>query len=402
MPERTQTPPAAKLSADDLAAALAPHSSSPTGKSLSVTGLRKSYAGTTVVDGVDMEIAAGEFVTFLGSSGSGKTTTLMMLAGFTEPDSGSVAVDGHDVTGLNPAKRDFGFVFQQYLLFPHMTVTENVAFPLQLRGVDKAEIRRRVGETLEAAGLSKFAGRKPRELSGGQQQRVALCRVLVYRPPIVLMDEPLGALDKRLRDQMQTEIKSIQRELGLTVVYVTHDQEEALVLSDRIAIMKDGRIEQFDTPAACSNAPAPRSWPTSWAPPTSSPARSRTVERTTAPRYGWTPAVCSRPAPTPACPDRACAPRYGRASCAWSVPRRAAVPAPSRRPSTSAHSPGSPFAWTVPLRERRRCGSRPPLYRRARASGCVSPPTGTTSASSTPRTGDEPWPAPLSHPPRRG
>jgi putative spermidine/putrescine transport system ATP-binding protein len=172
----------------------------------------------------------------------------MMLAGFTEPDSGSVAVDGRDITKLNPGKRDFGFVFQQYLLFPHMTVAENVAFPLTLRGVPKAEIRRRVGETLAAAGLSKFAGRKPRELSGGQQQRVALCRVLVYRPPIVLMDEPLGALDKRLRDQMQTEIKSIQRELGLTVVYVTHDQEEALVLSDRIAIMKDGRIEQFDTP----------------------------------------------------------------------------------------------------------------------------------------------------------
>ncbi|MDQ0753581.1 putative spermidine/putrescine transport system ATP-binding protein [Streptomyces africanus] len=245
MPERTKL----------LASALAPGSNSLTGKSLSVTGLRKSYSGTTVVDGVDMEIAAGEFVTFLGSSGSGKTTTLMMLAGFTEPDSGTVSVDGRDITGLNPGKRDFGFVFQQYLLFPHMTVTENVAFPLQLRGVPKAEIRRRVGETLEAAGLSRFAGRKPRELSGGQQQRVALCRVLVYRPPIVLMDEPLGALDKKLRDQMQTEIKSIQRELGLTVVYVTHDQEEALVLSDRIAIMRDGRIEQFDTPRGLFERP---------------------------------------------------------------------------------------------------------------------------------------------------
>ncbi|MEU1320819.1 ABC transporter ATP-binding protein [Streptomyces tibetensis] len=248
MPERTHTINTGRLSADELAAFLAPQSNAPTGKSLSVRGLRKSYSGTTVVDGVDMDIAAGEFVTFLGSSGSGKTTTLMMLAGFTEPDSGSVTVDGRDITELNPGKRDFGFVFQQYLLFPHMTVEENVAFPLQLRGVAKAEIRRRVGETLEAAGLSKFAGRKPRELSGGQQQRVALCRVLVYRPPIVLMDEPLGALDKKLRDQMQTEIKSIQRELGLTVIYVTHDQEEALVLSDRIAIMKDGRIEQFDTP----------------------------------------------------------------------------------------------------------------------------------------------------------
>ncbi|MGW2380972.1 ABC transporter ATP-binding protein [Streptomyces lincolnensis] len=255
MPEHTTSLTAGRLSADELAAVLAPQSSSSSGKSLSVTGLRKSYGGTTVVDGVDMEIAAGEFVTFLGSSGSGKTTTLMMLAGFTEPDSGTVTVDGRDITRLTPGKRDFGFVFQQYLLFPHMTVAENVAFPLQLRGVDKAEIRRRVGETLEAAGLSKFAGRKPRELSGGQQQRVALCRVLVYRPPIVLMDEPLGALDKKLRDQMQSEIKTIQRELGLTVVYVTHDQEEALVMSDRIAIMKDGRIEQFDTPRALFERP---------------------------------------------------------------------------------------------------------------------------------------------------
>jgi len=218
------------------------------GKAVSVTRLRKTYGGVTAVDEVSMEIAAGEFVTFLGSSGSGKTTTLMMIAGFCEPDSGSVVVGGHDMTRLAPQKRGLGFVFQQYLLFPHMTVWENVAFPLQLRGVPKAELRRRVGETLEMAGLSSMARRRPRELSGGQQQRVALCRALVYRPPVILMDEPLGALDKKLRDQLQTEIKRIQRELGLTVIYVTHDQEEALVLSDRIAVMRDGRIDQFDTP----------------------------------------------------------------------------------------------------------------------------------------------------------
>ncbi|MCD9875812.1 ABC transporter ATP-binding protein [Streptomyces guryensis] len=218
------------------------------GKHLSVTRLRKTYGGVTAVDEVSMEIAAGEFVTFLGSSGSGKTTTLMMIAGFCEPDSGSVVVGGRDVTRLAPQKRGLGFVFQQYLLFPHMTVWENVAFPLQLRGVSKAEQRRRVGETLEMAGLSAMARRRPRELSGGQQQRVALCRALVYRPPVILMDEPLGALDKKLRDQLQTEIKRIQQELGLTVIYVTHDQEEALVLSDRIAVMRDGRIDQFDTP----------------------------------------------------------------------------------------------------------------------------------------------------------
>ncbi|RVX39831.1 putative spermidine/putrescine transport system ATP-binding protein/mannopine transport system ATP-binding protein [Nonomuraea polychroma] len=219
-----------------------------TGKPLSVVALRKTYGDAVAVDEASMEIAAGEFVTFLGASGSGKTTTLMMIAGFCEPDSGTITVGGRDVTRLAPQKRNLGFVFQQYLLFPHMTVGENVAFPLQLRGVPKDEIRRRVGETLEMAGLSGLAGRRPRELSGGQQQRVALCRALVYRPPVILMDEPLGALDKKLRDQLQVEIKAIQQELGLTVIYVTHDQEEALVLSDRIAVMRNGRIEQFDTP----------------------------------------------------------------------------------------------------------------------------------------------------------
>ncbi|MFI0445398.1 ABC transporter ATP-binding protein [Actinomadura sp. 6N118] len=219
-----------------------------TGKSLSVVALRKTYGDVVAVDDASMEIAAGEFVTFLGASGSGKTTTLMMIAGFCEPDSGTITVGGHDVTRLAPQRRNLGFVFQQYLLFPHMTVGENVAFPLQLRGVPKGEIRRRAGEALEIVGLSGFAGRRPHELSGGQQQRVALCRALVYRPPVILMDEPLGALDKKLRDQLQTEIKAIQRELGLTVIYVTHDQEEALVLSDRIAVMRDGGIEQFDSP----------------------------------------------------------------------------------------------------------------------------------------------------------
>nr|WP_185014601.1 ABC transporter ATP-binding protein [Streptomyces sp. AK010] len=223
-------------------------SATATGKALSVVALRKTYGDVVAVDEASMEIAAGEFVTFLGASGSGKTTTLMMIAGFCEPDSGTITVGGRDVTRLAPQKRGLGFVFQQYLLFPHMTVSENVAFPLTLRGVPKGEIRRRVGETLEIAGLSGFGGRKPRELSGGQQQRVALCRALVYRPPVILMDEPLGALDKKLRDQLQLEIKTIQQELGLTVIYVTHDQEEALVMSDRIAVMRNGLIEQFDTP----------------------------------------------------------------------------------------------------------------------------------------------------------
>jgi ABC-type Fe3+/spermidine/putrescine transport system ATPase subunit len=218
------------------------------GKPLSVVSLRKTYGNVVAVNEASMEIAAGEFVTFLGASGSGKTTTLMMIAGFAEPDSGTITVGDRDVTRLAPQNRNLGFVFQQYLLFPHMTVGENIAFPLQLRGVSKADVRRRVGETLEIVGLAGYGGRYPRELSGGQQQRVALCRALVYRPPVILMDEPLGALDKKLRDQLQVEIKAIQRELGLTVIYVTHDQEEALVLSDRIAVMRDGLIDQFDTP----------------------------------------------------------------------------------------------------------------------------------------------------------
>lgn len=252
-----------------------------TGKALSVVALRKTYGDVVAVDEASMEIAAGEFVTFLGASGSGKTTTLMMIAGFCEPDSGTITVGGRDVTRLAPQKRGLGFVFQQYLLFPHMTVAENVAFPLTLRGVPKDEIRRRVGETLEIAGLSGFGGRKPRELSGGQQQRVALCRALVYRPPVILMDEPLGALDKKLRDQLQVEIKSIQQELGLTVIYVTHDQEEALVMSDRIAVMRNGLIEQFDTPASCSSGRRRRSWRTSSARRTSCPGVSSSTTAST-------------------------------------------------------------------------------------------------------------------------
>lgn len=216
------------------------------GKPVSITRVRKTYGDVVAVDEASMEIAAGEFVTLLGASGSGKTTTLMTIAGFVEPDEGTIEVGGRDVTRLAPQKRNFGFVFQQYLLFPHMTVGENIAFPLQLRGVPRTEIRRRVGDTLEMVGLSGYAGRRPRELSGGQQQRVALCRVLVYKPPVILMDEPLGALDKKLREQLQAEIKNLQVSLGLTVIYVTHDQEEALVLSDRIAVMRDGRIEQCD------------------------------------------------------------------------------------------------------------------------------------------------------------
>jgi putrescine transport system ATP-binding protein len=229
-----------------------------TGKALSVVALRKTYGDVVAVDEASMEIAAGEFFTFLGASGSGKTTTLMMIAGFCEPDSGTITVGDRDVTRLAPQKRGLGFVFQQYLLFPHMTVSENVAFPLTLRGVPKDEIRRRVGETLEIAGLSGFGGRKPRELSGGQQQRVALCRALVYRPPVILMDEPLGALDKKLREETQIELVNIIHSVGVTCVMVTHDQEEAMTMTSRIAVMSEGRFLQVGSPAEIYETPATR------------------------------------------------------------------------------------------------------------------------------------------------
>jgi ABC-type Fe3+/spermidine/putrescine transport system ATPase subunit len=239
--EQTQTPPSARI-----------------GSTVSLRGLHKSYGDTMVVRDQSMEIAAGEFITLLGPSGSGKTTTLMMLAGFVEPDAGEILVGGRDVSRVPARRRGLGFVFQQYLLFPHMTVGQNVAFPLELRGMKREEIRRAVADILTLVGLTGFEDRRPRELSGGQQQRVALARAMVYRPPVLLMDEPLGALDKKLRDQLQTEIKQLQRQLGLTVVYVTHDQEEALVLSDRIGVMRDGRLEQFAAPRELYERPATR------------------------------------------------------------------------------------------------------------------------------------------------
>lgn len=211
-----------------------------------------------VVNDLNLEIAQGEFLSLLGPSGSGKTTTLMMLAGFDSPDRGQIFMDGHDISRLPAYKRDMGVVFQSYALFPHMTVEQNVAFPLNLRKVSAAERKQRVGEALELAQLSGFASRSPAQLSGGQQQRVALARALVYRPRMLLMDEPLGALDKALRERMQLELKSIHRQLGITFVYVTHDQDEAMTMSDRVAVFHDGKIEQIDRPEAIYNRPSSR------------------------------------------------------------------------------------------------------------------------------------------------
>lgn len=217
------------------------------GRRLLLRSVAKTYASIPAVRDVSLEVAAGEFVTLLGPSGSGKTTLLMMVAGFVHLDAGEILVGDQDLSTLPPHKRGLGVVFQSYLLFPHMNVEQNVAFPLSLRGFSKQEAKARIEEMLALVGLSGLENRLPRQLSGGQQQRVALARALVYRPSVMLMDEPLGALDKKLREQMQIEIKAIQRKLGITVLYVTHDQDEALFMSDRVVIMNGGRIEQMGT-----------------------------------------------------------------------------------------------------------------------------------------------------------
>jgi spermidine/putrescine transport system ATP-binding protein len=210
------------------------------------------------VDHIDLTIDEGEFFSLLGPSGCGKTTTLRMIAGFEEPTSGKVLLYGTDVTHAPPNKRDVNMVFQNYALFPHMTVAENIAFGLERKGVPKAEARTRVGEVLEMVELTGRERRRPKELSGGQQQRVALARALINRPRALLLDEPLGALDLKLRQTMQIELKSIQREVGITFVYVTHDQSEALTMSDRLAVMRDGKIEQLGPPRELYEQPATR------------------------------------------------------------------------------------------------------------------------------------------------
>jgi len=210
------------------------------------------------VAGVDLEIGVGEFFSLLGPSGCGKTTTMRMIAGFEEPTRGEVKLYGKSVLGVPPNKRDVNMVFQSYALFPHMSVFENVAFGLRRKGVAKDEVTRRVGEIIETVGLAGREKRRPRELSGGQQQRVALARALVNRPRALLLDEPLGALDLKLRQAMQVELKRIQREVGITFIYVTHDQSEALTMSDRIAVMNEGRVEQLGSPRAIYEHPATR------------------------------------------------------------------------------------------------------------------------------------------------
>lgn len=215
------------------------------GAALSVESVSKTFHGSVAVDEVSFVLEPGKFLTMLGPSGSGKTTTLNMIAGFTLPDSGSITVGGKDITRVPPHKRGIGVVFQNYALFPHMTVEQNVAFPLEMEGMRRREALQKARSTLEMVELMPKAKHYPKQLSGGQQQRVALARAIVFEPPLLLMDEPLGALDKKLRSQMQLEIMRISRHLGSTVVSVTHDQEEALVMSDLIAVYNNGRIEQL-------------------------------------------------------------------------------------------------------------------------------------------------------------
>jgi putative spermidine/putrescine transport system ATP-binding protein len=218
--------------------------------------LRKHYGEVVAVDGVDLDIRAGEFFTMLGPSGSGKTTTLRMIAGFEIPDSGSIELAGEDVSGLPPYERPVNTVFQDYALFPHMTVQQNVEYGLMVKRVPKAERRQRAAEALSMVRLTGYGARKPAQLSGGQRQRVALARAMVNRPKVLLLDEPLGALDLKLRQEMQIELKRIQQEAGITFVYVTHDQEEALTMSDRVAVFNEGRIEQVGPPAEIYEHPA--------------------------------------------------------------------------------------------------------------------------------------------------
>lgn len=224
--------------------------------SLELKEIKKSFTeGEAVLDNISLEISKGEFITLLGSSGCGKTTTLRIIAGLEQPDAGSVWLDGREVTGLEPNQRNVNTVFQNYALFPHMNVAENIGYGLKLKKVPKSEIRKKVSQMLELVQLEGYEKRKPSELSGGQKQRVAIARALVNNPKVLLLDEPLGALDLQLRRAMQIELKHLQKKLGITFIYITHDQEEAINMSDRIAVMKDGRIEQIGTPDEIYNHP---------------------------------------------------------------------------------------------------------------------------------------------------
>ncbi|HVM78230.1 MAG TPA: ABC transporter ATP-binding protein [Stellaceae bacterium] len=223
---------------------------------LVVEGVRREYGPVRALDGVGLAVEPGELLTILGPSGSGKTTLLKVIAGFETPETGSVLLGGEDITAVPPARRNIGMVFQNYALFPHMTAAQNIAFPLEMRGMARTEIDREVVRALDLVALGGLGERLPRQLSGGQQQRVALARAVVFNPRLLLLDEPFGALDRKLREAMQLEVRRLQRRLGLTTIFITHDQEEALVISDRVAVMRAGRIEQVGRPPEIYERPA--------------------------------------------------------------------------------------------------------------------------------------------------
>src|SRR3989449_11150878 len=229
---------------------------SPHPAALRLHAVRKNYGHVVAVDGIDLTVDEGEFFTLLGPSGSGKTTLLRLIAGFERPDSGKIELGGHDVTSVPPHRRETNTVFQDYALFPHMTVGDNIAYGLRVKGVPAAERRERVDRALRMVRLAGLDKRKPNQLSGGQRQRVALARAVINEPEVLLLDEPLGALDLKLRQGMQLELKRIQKQVGITFVYVTHDQEEALTMSDRLAVFNQGRIEQLGTPVEVYERPA--------------------------------------------------------------------------------------------------------------------------------------------------
>jgi putative spermidine/putrescine transport system ATP-binding protein len=228
------------------------------GSALEISGVAKSFGTTTVLKGVDLSVRPGELLVVLGPSGSGKTTLLQLIAGYELPDAGTISLDRRDVTRIDPSRRDIGMVFQNYALFPHLTVAQNIAFPLRMRKHDAAHIAERVDWALKLVDLAGYGGRYPRELSGGQQQRVALARASVFGPRLLLLDEPFGALDRKLRDAMQLELRRLQRRLNLTTVFITHDQDEALILGDRIAVLRDGTLQQVASPVDLYRAPANR------------------------------------------------------------------------------------------------------------------------------------------------
>ena len=243
------------VEADSGAGAAAPRNAR--SAALAVRGVHKTYgASLHALRGIDLDVAEGEFVTLLGPSGSGKTTLLMVIAGFESPTRGEVFAQGRDITRVVPERRNFGVVFQSYALFPHMSAAANVGYPLAARGTGGERRRRKVDEALAMVGLEGLGDRRPSQLSGGQQQRVALARALIYEPTLLLLDEPLGALDRVLRERMQIELRNLHRKVGITFLYVTHDQDEALTMSDRVAVMRDGRIEQVSTPEEIYGRPA--------------------------------------------------------------------------------------------------------------------------------------------------